>query len=94
MDICQKLNLNTSDIKYIGSGSYGNAYKVGNKVVKITTHKDEAKSIFDLIKKNIETDNIVKYYSVNIYFDYSRLIDVRKFDALIYLNKSNEALRF
>lgn len=66
-DICIKLNLNPNEIKYIGSGSWGNAYKVSNRVLKITEHKDEAKCIFELIKNNINIPGIVKYYSVNMF---------------------------
>lgn len=66
-DICVKLNLNANDIKYLGSGCYGNAYKVDDKVLKITEHKDEAKSVHDLIKHNIQIPGIIKYYSVNMF---------------------------
>lgn len=66
-DLCIKLRLNPNDIKYLGSGVFGNAYKVGDKVLKITKHKDEAKSVYDLIKNNIKIPGIVNYYSVNMF---------------------------
>lgn len=66
-DLCIKLNLNPNDIKYLGSGTFGNAYKVGDKVLKITSHKNEAKSVYNLIKNNIKIPGIVNYYSVNMF---------------------------
>lgn len=65
-DLCLKLNLN-EEIKYLGSGAWGNAYKVGDKVLKITDHKNEAKSIYDLIENSPKNSSIVTYYSVNMF---------------------------
>jgi hypothetical protein len=62
-DICDKLSL-SSNIKFLSSGMYGNAYKIDdNRVLKITTDKTEANSVSDLV----ENDSIVKYYSINQY---------------------------
>lgn len=66
-DLCQKLNLDVNNIEFLASGYYGNAYKVGDKVLKITTDKDEAKSVYELIKNKTINSGIVKYYSVNMY---------------------------
>ena len=67
-DICNKLNIPSSKIKFLSSGKYGNAYKVGNdKVLKITTDKTEANTISNIIYSNINNKSIVKYYSINQY---------------------------
>lgn len=66
-NLCIKLNLDSNNIKYIGSGAWGNAYKIGDKVLKITEHKDEAKSIYDLVKSNIKIPGVINYYSVNMF---------------------------
>ncbi len=87
MNICQKLNLKTDDIEYIASGFYGNAYKVGDKVLKITTHKDEAKSVYNLIKKDINSNGIVKYYSVNMYKLKNQYVYVILMDYVLPLRK-------
>ena len=61
-DICQKLNIDINKVKFLSSGSYGNAYSFDNKVLKVTTDKREAKMASDLIKNaNI---SVVKYYNV------------------------------
>lgn len=64
--ICDKLNIDYSLLKFISSGSFGNAYKIGDKVLKITSDKREAKSVNDIIKLG-GNDSIVRYYSINIY---------------------------
>ena len=82
-DICDKLDLSNKDIKFLSSGRYGNAYRIGDKVLKITTDKTEANSISSLISSNINNDSIVKYYSINRYklgkeFVYVILMDYLK----------------
>ena len=82
-DICDKLNLPSKNIKFLSSGKYGNAYKIDNKVLKITTDKTEANSISNLISSNISNKSIVKYYSINRYkigneFVYIILMDYLK----------------
>lgn len=61
-NICQKINIDPKEMKFISSGSNGNAYSLGDKVLKITTDKREAKMAWDLIKN--DNKSIVKYYSV------------------------------
>ena len=61
-DICQKLNIDINKVKFLSSGSYGNAYSFDNKVLKVTTDKREAKMALDLIK-NVNI-SVVKYYNV------------------------------
>lgn len=65
-DICDILNIN-DDPKFISSGKYGNAYKIGNKVLKITTDLMEAKSIYSIVNSKNNNNSIVKYYSINRY---------------------------
>jgi len=64
-DICELMNLSFEDLNFLASGSFGNAYKIGDKVLKITTDKAEAQSVSKLLGKNIKF--IVKYYSVKMY---------------------------
>lgn len=61
-NICQKLNIDSNKIKFISSGSNGNAYSFDNKVLKITTDKSEAKMAWNLIKN--DNKSIVKYHGV------------------------------
>jgi hypothetical protein len=61
-DICQKLKINEK-ASFISSGSFGNAYSIGDdRVLKITSDKREAKTAWDLIKAN--NPSIVKYSGV------------------------------
>ena len=64
-NICDKLGLDFSKVKYLSSGQNGDAYQLGDKVLKITNDKSEAKSAWSVLNQNIE--GIVKYYSVNQY---------------------------
>ena len=53
-------------LKFLASGSLGNAYRVNDdKVLKITTDKKEAYSISKIMNSN--NKSIVKYYSINMY---------------------------
>jgi len=64
--ICDKLGIDYHLLKFISSGSFGNSYRVGDKVLKLTSDKREAKSVNNLIKSG-GNDSIVNYYSVNLY---------------------------
>jgi len=61
-DICQKLNINYKDLKYLSSGNFGDAYKINDKVLKITNDLREIKDIKNIINKKI--DGVVKYYNI------------------------------
>ncbi len=66
-EICEKMNLDYSSIKFLSSGRYGNAYKLNeNYVLKITTDKNEAKSVYNLIKDK-PLKSVVRYYDVAMY---------------------------
>jgi len=65
-DICNKLNLSFDKLSFLSSGSFGNAYKIGDKVLKITSDKSEAKTAYD-ITKNGQRKGIVNYYKVAMY---------------------------
>ena len=65
-NICNKLNLPFSKLSFLSSGSFGNAYKIGDKVLKITLDKSEAKTAYD-ITKNGQREGIVNYYKVVMY---------------------------
>jgi len=86
-DLCLKLNLNSNEMKYLGCGSYGNAYRVGDKVLKITEHKDEAKSVYNLIKHNFKIPGIVNYHSVNMFKHKNEYLYVIVMDYVQPLNK-------
>ena len=90
-DICNKLNISSLKVKFLSSGKYGNAYKIGDKVLKITTDKTEANSISNLISNNINNKSIVKYYSINQYKLNNQYVYVIVMDYLIpimdYINK-------
>lgn len=82
-DIARHFNLNLNDeIKYLSSGSFGDAYKIGNKVIKITTDKREINSVKNIINKNI--NSIVKYYG---YFKLNEKIYALLMDYVIPLEK-------
>jgi len=61
-DICKKLELDENQIKFITSGSFGNAYEYGEQVLKITTDKREAEMAWNLI--GVDNPGIVRYYGV------------------------------
>lgn len=92
-DICDKLNLHNKNIKFLSSGKYGNAYKIDDKVLKITSDKTEANSISNLISSNISNESIVKYYSINRYKLGSEWVYIILMDYLTpimdYINNSN-----
>jgi len=76
--ICDLLKLPFDDLQYLGSGSFGDAYRVGDKVIKLTTDLFEAKSVYNLIQNKRFINSIVKYYSVNMWkknrYDYCYVI--------------------
>lgn len=41
-EICKLLRLDINNIKFLSSGYYGNAYRIGDKVLKITNDLREA----------------------------------------------------
>lgn len=61
--ICEELGLQAEELKFLSSGAYGNAYKIGDKVLKITSDKKEAKSVYDLIQ-NGQKKGVVNYYDI------------------------------
>lgn len=63
--ICDRVGLDFDSTKYLTSGSFGNAYKCGDKVLKITSDKREANDVLKCIKSPIP--GIVKYYSISRY---------------------------
>lgn len=65
-DICALLNIKEIP-KFISSGRFGNAYKIGDKVLKISTDNREAKSVSTIINSGFDNDSIVKYHSINRY---------------------------
>lgn len=67
-NICTKMNIPFEGIKYLSSGQYGNAYKVGDKVLKITSDRLEAKTVFNMIKSG-QYDGVVEYYKIVKYND-------------------------
>mgnify|MGYP003563412001 FL=1 len=81
------------NIKFLSSGKYGNAYKIDDKVLKITSDKTEANSISNLISSNISNKSIVKYYSINRYKLGSEWVYIILMDYLTpimdYINNSN-----
>lgn len=63
--ICKNLNLPFEKLKFLSAGSFGNAYKVGDRVLKISTDKSEAKSVYDLLKrKKKQNESVIKYYDI------------------------------
>lgn len=64
--ICNELDLPFEELKFLSSGSFGNAYKVGDKVLKITTDKREAKTVYELLDEE-QNESVIKYYDVSRY---------------------------
>ena len=52
-----------NDIEYISSGNYGDAYKINDKVLKITSDVREYVDVKNIIGKN--KPGIVKYFDAN-----------------------------
>lgn len=50
-EICDSLKLDFNDIEYISSGNYGDAYKINDKVLKITSDVREYVDVKDIIGK-------------------------------------------
>lgn len=61
--ICDELDLPSDELKFLSSGAFGNAYKIGDKVLKITSDKREAKSVYDLIQTG-QKKGVVNYYDI------------------------------
>lgn len=61
--ICEELGLPFDQLKFLSSGAYGNAYKIGDRVLKITSDKKEAKSVYDIIQKG-QKKGVVNYYDI------------------------------
>lgn len=64
--ICDNLGLPFEKLKFLSAGSFGNAYKVGDKVLKISLDKTEAKSVYDLLQTG-QSDAVIKYYDISRY---------------------------
>lgn len=64
-EICDSLKLDFNDIEYISSGNYGDAYKINDKVLKITSDVREYVDVKNIIGKN--KPGIVKYFDTKIY---------------------------
>lgn len=63
--ICEILELPFDKVKYITAGKYGNAYKIDDKIIKITTDKAEAEDVYNLINSNRDYSSvIVDYYDI------------------------------
>lgn len=62
--ICDRLDLDFSKIKYLSSGKFGDAYKIDSKVLKLSTDRTEAKTVWHLLKEG-NREGIIKYYSIN-----------------------------
>lgn len=70
-------------LSYLGSGSYGSAFSMEEKVLKISTDKNEANNIEYLRKKNFK--GIVTYYDlrkINLYLN-GELYQDRKLYSII-----------
>lgn len=70
-------------LSYLGSGSYGSAFSLADKVLKISTDKNEANNIEYLRKKNFR--GIVTYYDIrkiNLYLN-DELYQDKKLYAII-----------
>lgn len=59
--ICKEMGL-VDKVRYLNAGSYGMAFKVGSKVIKLTSNRSEAKMAKDLIGKKIP--NVINYYKI------------------------------
>lgn len=81
--ICERLGLDQA--VYLSSGKYGDAYKVGDKVLKISLDKHEAKSVWKSIKSPL--DGVIKYYSVNQFRYRDRMVYIIVMDYVIPLDK-------
>lgn len=84
--ICDFLNLPFDEVKFLSSGAYGNAYQIGDKVLKLTTDKQEAKSVYDILKYE-QNESIVRYYDISRYKLNNRLIYVILMDKVTPLDK-------
>ena len=85
-EICQNLNLEFNKVKFLSSGSYGNAYQIGDKVLKITTDMREAKTAYDIINSN-QKEGVVKYYDVSRFKIKDRFLYVILMDYVTPLDK-------
>lgn len=83
--ICNKIGISSNSIKFLSSGSFGNAYSYDDKVMKITIDKNEAIVAHDLISKG--NKRMVKYYNVYKYNSLYVIIMDRVTPILDYLDK-------
>ncbi len=88
-NICNKLNIPFEGIKYLSSGQYGNAYKIGDKVLKITSDRLEAKTVFNMIKSG-QYEGVVKYYKVVKYNDVYLILMEYVYPLDKYIKKIND----
>jgi len=89
-NICNFIGVD-SNVKYLSSGSFGDAYSIGDKVLKLTTDKREAQTAWNAIGLN--NPGIVKYWGVWQYPKGGDMLYVILMDKVIplidYLEKSN-----
>lgn len=84
--ICDELGLPFDQLKFLSSGAFGNAYKIGDKVLKITSDKREASSVYDLIKTG-QKKGVVNYYDILRYKLGREYVFVIVMDYVIPLDK-------
>jgi len=84
-NICKFVNLPFDKLKFLASGSLGNAYKIDDKVIKITTDKREAYSISKILDAG--NKSIIKYYSVNMYKLKNNYVYIIVMDYVLPLKK-------
>lgn len=80
-------------IKFLSSGQYGNAYKVGDKVLKITSDRLEAKTVFNMIKSG-QYEGVVKYYKVVKYDDVYLILMEHLYTLDKYIKKIDDDLDY
>ena len=61
-EVCSDFNLDFSKLKFLNSGSFGNAYSINDKVLKITTDIREVNDVYNIIGKKLQ--GVVKYYKI------------------------------
>jgi len=71
-DICNELNLDYNSIKYVGSGNNGDAYRINDKILKITTDNKEVNTALTILNKNI--NGVVNYYKVFKFKEYNVIL--------------------
>lgn len=86
-EICNKLHINSNNIKYLSSGAFGNAYKIDNKVLKITNDNFEYLSVIKMLNKNIP--GVVNYYNAIRYKNFYCILMEYVIPLEEYINNNN-----